>query len=63
MKRITLTNIYDALRTDRYPVEVDANVAVRARRAVQQMIDLPPPTAPARYDLVKARYHVNVELI
>jgi quinolinate synthase len=30
---------------------------------VQRMIDLPPPASPARYDLVKARHHVDVELI
>jgi quinolinate synthase len=27
------------------------------------MVDLPPPETPARYDLVKARHHVDVELI
>jgi quinolinate synthase len=27
------------------------------------MVDLPPPAKPARYDLVKARHHVDVELI
>jgi quinolinate synthase len=27
------------------------------------MIDMPPPATPARYDLVKARHHVDVELI
>ena len=31
--------------------------------AVQRMIDMPPPAKPARYDLVKARHHVDVELI
>ena len=35
----------------------------RARLAVQRMIDLPPPAVPARYDMVKARHHVDVELI
>jgi quinolinate synthase len=38
-------------------------VAERARAAVQRMIDMPPPAAPARYDLVKARHHVDVDLI
>jgi quinolinate synthase len=38
-------------------------VAARARLAVQRMIDLPPPSMPARYDLVKARHHVDVELL
>jgi quinolinate synthase len=63
MKRISLENIYEALLYDRHEVVVDPAVAVRARAAVQRMIDLPPPAVPARYDLVKARHHVDVELI
>ena len=46
-----------------YEVTIDPAVAERARAAVQRMIDLPPPAVPARYDLVKARHHVDVELI
>jgi len=63
MKRISLENIHDALRFDQFEVTVDEAVAERARAAVQRMIDLPPPAVPARYDLVKARHHVDVELI
>jgi quinolinate synthase len=63
MKRITLESIRDALLEDRFEVTVDPAIAVRARAAVQRMIDLPPPATPARYDLVKARHHVDVELI
>ena len=63
MKRISLENIYQALLQDRYEVTVEADIADRARLAVQRMIDLPPPAIPARYDLVKARHHVDVELI
>ena len=63
MKRITLQNIHDALVHGRFEVTVDAAIAARARASVQRMIDLPPPAAPARYDLVKARHHVDVELI
>ena len=63
MKRITLENIYEALLHGRHEVTVDAGVAKRARLAVQRMVDLPPPAKPARYDLVKARHHVDVELI
>ena len=63
MKRISLRNIYEALLHDRYEVTVEADVIVRARAAVQRMIDMPPPSTPARYDLVKARHHVDVELI
>jgi quinolinate synthase len=63
MKRITLENIHDALLNGRHEITVDADVAERARLAVQRMVDLPPPATPARYDLVKARHHVDVELI
>ena len=63
MKRITLENIYEALLYGRHEVTVDPIVAERARMAVQRMIDLPPPTVPARYDLIKARHHVDIELI
>jgi quinolinate synthase len=63
MKRITLQNIHDALLHGRFEVTVDPAVAARAAAAVQRMIDMPPPATPARYDLVKARHHVDVELI
>jgi quinolinate synthase len=63
MKRISLENIHAALLNGQFEVTVDADVAARARLAVQRMIDLPPPAIPARYDLVKARHHVDVELI
>lgn len=63
MKRITLENIHQALVREQFEVRVDPVIAERARLAVQRMIDMPPPAAPARYDLVKARHHVDVELI
>jgi quinolinate synthase len=63
MKRITLEGLHDALLNDRYEVTVDPLISDRARLAVQRMIDLPPPLVAARYDLVKARHHVDVELI
>jgi quinolinate synthase len=63
MKRITLQNIHDALLNEQFEVRVDPETAARARLAVQRMIDMPPPASPARYDLVKARHHVDVELI
>jgi quinolinate synthase len=63
MKRITLENILEALTFERHEVLVAADIAERARRSVQRMIDLPPPATPARYDLVRARHHVDVELI
>jgi quinolinate synthase len=63
MKRISLENIYEALLYERHEVLVPDEIAARARLAVLRMIDLPPPAVPARYDLVKARHHVDVELI
>jgi quinolinate synthase len=63
MKRITLENIHEALVNERFEVTVEPAIAERARLGVQRMIDLPPPERPARYDLVKARHHVDVELI
>ncbi len=63
MKRITLEGIRDALLFGRYEVTVEAGVADRARAAVERMIELPRPAVPARYDLVRARHHVEVELI
>src|SRR5215469_9654004 len=63
MKRITLDNIHEALARERFEVTVELAIIERARLAVQRMIDLPPPERPARYDLVRARHHVDVELI
>jgi quinolinate synthase len=63
MKRISLENIYETLLHDRYEVTIDPAISERARAAVQRMIDLPPPAVPARYDMVKARHHVDIELI
>lgn len=63
MKRITLENIRDCLLHMQFEVTVEPDMAERGRLAVQRMIDLPPPAIPARYDLIKARHHVDVELI
>jgi len=63
MKRITLQGIYDALVKRQHEVTVDPAIIPAARLAVQRMIDLPPPEKPARYDMVKARHHVDVEMI
>ena len=40
MKRITLENIYDALLNMQHEVTVDPDVAERARRAVERMVNL-----------------------
>ncbi len=41
MKRITLPKILNSLINDEFAVEVEPDIAERARRAVQRMIDLP----------------------
>lgn len=38
MKRITLPKIFDCLQTLRHPVEIDADVAPRARAALERML-------------------------
>ena len=63
MKRITLENIRDCLLNMQFEVTVPEDISERARLAVQRMVDLPPPVVPARYDMIKARHHVAVELI
>ena len=63
MKRITLENIRDCLLNMQFEVTVPEDMIERAQLAVQRMIDLPPPKVPARYDMIKARHHVAVELI
>jgi quinolinate synthase len=40
MKRISLENIYEALRDMRHEVTIDPAVAEKARRAVERMINL-----------------------
>ncbi len=63
MKRITLQGIYDSLVKRQYEVTVDPTVIPRAQLAVQRMIDMPKPDKPARYDMIKARHHIDVEMI
>jgi quinolinate synthase len=38
MKRITLKNIRRALETDQHQVEIDPEIAERARRSVERML-------------------------
>ena len=63
MKRISLENIHETLLSGRHEVLVAPEIIERARLAVQRMIDLPPPATPARYNMIKARHHVDIELI
>ncbi len=60
MKRITLQNIYDALRFDQYEVEVDPAVAAKAREAIQKMLDLPVPEEKRDFDTKKPIKDIEV---
>ena len=61
MKTITLDGILASLETGEHEVTVTPEVAERARRAVQRMIDLPDPAVPARFDGRTGRDVVSVE--
>ena len=60
MKRITLENIYDALRLEQHEVIVDEQIAKRARASVQAMLDLPAPKTPAHFDPAKPEKFVEI---
>ena len=60
MKRISLENIYDALRLMRHVVEVPHDVAARARRAIERMLALPGSPRPPGF--ATGRPAVAVEL-
>lgn len=60
MKRITLQNIYDALRFNQYEVEVDPAVAAKAREAIQKMLDLPAPEEKRDFDTGKPIKSIEV---
>lgn len=63
MKRISLEGILASLEHHQYEVTVPEELIAKAALSVQRMIDLPPPSQPARYDMVKARHFVDIELI
>ena len=50
MKRITLENIYNCLKTGETEVIVAPDIAKRARASVQAMLDLSKPEKPASFD-------------
>jgi quinolinate synthase len=41
MKRITLEGIYDALKEMKHEVRIPEDVRIRAKRAIDRMLDLP----------------------
>ena len=61
MKRITLENLYDALRLLRHEVVVPEDVAARARVAIDRMLSLPRATRPA--DFATGRDPVDVTVM
>jgi len=63
MKRISLAGIYESLRQLQFEVNVDADVAARARNSVQAMLDLPAAGRPPAFDTrrpVTAAHYVAV---
>lgn len=54
MKRISLTNIYEALRDMKHEVEVDPLIAEKAKASLQAMLDLPKADNPPSFDTGKA---------
>lgn len=61
MKRITLQNIYDALRYNRHAVEVDPDLARRAKVSLDRMLALPRPETAPSFD--PAREAGPIELV
>jgi quinolinate synthase len=54
MKRISLKNIYEALRDMKHEVEVDPVIAEKAKASLQAMLDLPKADNPPSFDTGKA---------
>lgn len=50
MKRISLQNVYDALRHNQHVVNVDPQIGARARAAIERMLALPTPTQPGDFN-------------
>jgi quinolinate synthase len=50
MKRISLGNIYESLRTMRHEIQVPKSVAERARASLRAMLDLPQDGGPPAFD-------------
>lgn len=60
MKRITLENIYECLRDEKHEVKVPKRMQIKALRAVQRMIDLPPPAEKGHFDPLAAHKPIKV---
>ncbi|MDT8409324.1 MAG: quinolinate synthase NadA [Wenzhouxiangellaceae bacterium] len=53
MKRISLAGIYAALRQLQFEVQVDPQIAARARASLQAMLDLPKQATPPAFDTAR----------
>jgi quinolinate synthase len=62
MKRISLENIYDALKDMKHVVEVPEEIRVRAKAAIDAMLALPKPKQFPKFK-VQGGNVVPVELI
>ena len=60
MKRITLQNIYDCLVYEQHEVKIPKRISKKARRAVQRMIDLPPPNKKSHFDPDAVQKNIQV---
>lgn len=60
MKRITLAGIYDCLLHQRYAIEIPAEIATPARRAIERMLSLPKLARPARFETGRAPVAVSL---
>jgi quinolinate synthase len=62
MKRISLENIYDALKEMKHAVEVPEDIRIRAKAAIDAMLALPKPKVFPKFK-VGAETNVALELI
>lgn len=63
MKRISLQNIYQALNLNQHEVHVDKHIAMRAKRAVQRMLDICTNSAKAGYDMGNLETKIDAPVI
>ncbi|MEL7547127.1 MAG: quinolinate synthase NadA [Pseudomonadota bacterium] len=60
MKRITLENIYDCLVEGKHVVEIEETVRLRAKAAIDAMLDLPKMTTPLAFETGLAPMDIEV---
>ena len=60
MKRITLENIYTCLQEMKHAVEIDEDVRVRAKAAIDAMLDLPKMAKPLDFEVGLKPEHIEL---